>query len=226
MAISLAQLEQFYPRVYHMAEENTWESIKKHGLLSTTALLDMYKIKGDLRHSIESQHRPESVKIESNTYGSAIIRDQKPLRESALNECLIDVTPTQWYETLNNRVFFWLTEERLLRLLSARAYRQNVQCVLTIDTNELLKQYSDEIKLSPINSGSTIYKPVMRGSTTFLQPSDYPFEERKRIRGRNNAIAELTVDYSIPNIADFTVKVEHIQDGRIIETIFNNSIYR
>ena len=222
MAILLAQLEQFYPRLYHMAEENTWESIKEHGLLSTSALLDKYGIKGDLRHSIESQHRPESIKIESDTYGSAIIRDQKPLRESALNECLIDVTPKQWYETLNNRVFFWLTEKRLLTLLSARAYKLNIQCVLTIDTKELLKRYADKIKLSPINSGSTIYKPVKRGNNTFLPLSNYPFEERKKIRGQDNAIAELTVDYSIPDIAEFTVNVAHIRGTQLIETIYKN----
>lgn len=220
MSISLAQFEQFYPRLYHMAEANTWESIKKHGLLSTSALLDMYGIKGKLRFSIESQHRPESVKIENETYGVATIRDQKPLRESALKECLTDLTPREWYKILNNRVFFWLTEKRLSTLLSARAYKQNIQCVLTIDTKQLLKYYSDKIKLSPINSGSTIYKPVKRGSDTFLPISDYPYEERKKKRGKDNAIAELTVDYSIPDIAEFTTEVSHIRGSQLIETIY------
>lgn len=204
-----------------MAEENTWESIKKHGLLSTTALLDLYEINGSLRDQIENQHRSDSVKIENAIYGSATIRDQKPLRESVLKECLTDLTPKEWYKTLNNRVFFWLTEKRLLTLLSARAYRRNVQCVLTINTKELLRRYSNSIKLSPINSGSTIYKPVKRGSNTFLPLSEYPFEERKKIRGQDNAIAELTVDYGIPDIAEFTISVKHIRGSEILETIYN-----
>lgn len=220
MAITLHQLEQFYPRLYHMAEENTWESIKKHGLLSTSALLDFYGINGELRYSIESKHRPESVKIESENYGFAMIRDQKPLRESALKECLNDVTPKQWYEMLNSRVFFWLTEKRLFTLLSARAYRQKTHCVITINTKDLLKKYSDKIKLSPINSGSTIYNPVKRGSDTFLPLSQYPFDERKKIRGLDNAIAELTVEYSIPEIAEFTVNVAHVRGNQVIETIY------
>ncbi len=220
MAISLSQLEQLYPRLYHMAEENTWESIKKYGLLSTTALLDLYGINEILRNSIESEHRPESVKIVSEIYGSAIIRDQKPLRESSLKDCLIDLTPKEWFKMLNNRVFFWLTEKRLSTLLSARAYRQKIHCVLTIDTKQFLKQYSNQIKLSPINSGSTIYKPVKRGSNTFLPISEYPFDERKKIRGLDNAIAELTVEYSIPDIAEFTVNAAHIRGNQIIEKIY------
>jgi hypothetical protein len=37
------------PRLYHMAEADTWDSIREHGLLSTSALLDLFEIKGDVK---------------------------------------------------------------------------------------------------------------------------------------------------------------------------------
>jgi len=46
------------------------------------------------------------------------------------------------YETLNGKVFFWLTAERLTRLLSARAYRTNTHCVLTMETLPLVRKYA------------------------------------------------------------------------------------
>ena len=38
-----------YPYLFHMAEEDTWESIKRYGLLSTSAILDLLKITGKER---------------------------------------------------------------------------------------------------------------------------------------------------------------------------------
>ncbi len=144
-----------FPRLYHMADENAWPGIQRHGLLSTTALLDLFEISGKHRHALESCHRPASVPIEHRRHGRAIVRDQKPMSEGALRKCLVRMSPRRWYETLNGKVFFWLTAERLTRLLSARAYRKNAHCVLTIETLPLLRKHVDRITLSPINSGST-----------------------------------------------------------------------
>ena len=52
-----------YPTLYHMAEDGSWESIRKHGLLSTSALLDKFEIEGEERLAIESARRPEIVRI-------------------------------------------------------------------------------------------------------------------------------------------------------------------
>jgi hypothetical protein len=65
--------------------------------------------------------------------------------------------PEQWFETLNARVFFWLSRKRLRKLLNARAYRARPQTVLTLDTASLVDANRDRIRLSPINSGATIY---------------------------------------------------------------------
>jgi hypothetical protein len=74
------------------------------------------------------------------------------------------------------------------------------------------------VTLSPINSGSTIYNPRPRGSTTFLPIADYPFEERRRARGKD-AIIELAVNHSVPDIADVLVRVERRRAGEKIEEV-------
>lgn len=103
MAISQEQFLALYPRLYHMAQAGSWPSIMRRGLLSTSALLDLFEVNGIAREAIESQHRPSSVEITHATHGRAIIRDQKPMSEKALLKCLVGTTPRQWYELLNRR---------------------------------------------------------------------------------------------------------------------------
>ena len=45
MGVTPEELAQAYPRLYHMADAQSWESIRKHGLLSTSSLLDLYEVK-------------------------------------------------------------------------------------------------------------------------------------------------------------------------------------
>lgn len=209
-----------YPLLYHMAEAGTWESIRRHGLLSTSGLLDLFEVTGAERERIESQRRPESIIIEHPEHGTAVIRDQKPMREAAIASCLTDVTPRQWYEILNRRVFFWLTRKRLITLLTARAYKAKVHCVLTVDTARLVEKHIDGITLSPINSGSALYNPRPRGSRTFQSPRDYPYAERHKLRGEQDAIAELAVDYAVRDIEDFVVRADHMKGDKVIRKLY------
>ena len=48
-----ADLIAHFPRIWHMAEDGSFESIFKHGLMSTSALLDLYGIDGDERTALE-----------------------------------------------------------------------------------------------------------------------------------------------------------------------------
>ena len=205
-----------------MAEAGTWPSIRERGLLSTSALLDLYGIAGEERRLIESCRRPESVTIRHDDYGPAVIRDQKPMSESALlNKCLKGMTPTEWYRVLNGRVFFWLTAERVTRLLSARAYRNREHTVLTINTASLLESHHEEVTLSPINSGSTVYNPQPRGTDTFQSLANYPFEAWRKKRGAaTKAIAELAVTYEVGDIRESVIRVERRRESRVLEVIY------
>ena len=48
----LAELIRDCPTLYHMAECGSWPSIRRHGLLSTSALLDLYGVQGAERDVI------------------------------------------------------------------------------------------------------------------------------------------------------------------------------
>jgi len=193
MGVTPDELARAYPALYHMADARSWESICKHGLLSTTALLDLFGIEGEARENIEARRRPECVEIKSREHGRAFVRDQKPLIESKLAKSLRGCTVPDWYRLLNKYVFFWLTKDRLQTLLSARAYRNKAHLVLTIDTLPFLKHYEKRIVLSPMNSGNTQPIAHPRGPKTFMTLPDYPFQDRAKY-GDYYQIVELAVE--------------------------------
>jgi hypothetical protein len=198
-----------------MAEPGSWPSIEKHGLLSTSALLDLFEVRGAARKAIESCHRPHSVTLEHPRYGTAVIRDQKPMSEGALRKCLVGgLQPADWYRLLNRHVFFWLSRERLDRLLGARAYRSQRHTILEVDTAPLIAERAELVMLTPINTGSTIFKPQKRGPETFLSISRYPYESWRKKRGPKNAVVELAVASGVPNIRKFVVRVTEEGGGK------------
>lgn len=224
MPITPEQFAAHYPRLYHMAEAGVWPSIERRGLLSTAALLDLFEVNGARRRSIESEHRPESVTIAHPEHGSIIIRDQKPMREGSLRLCLQGMTPEEWYTLLNGRVFLWVTAGRVQTLLNARAYRNLEHTVVTVDTRAFLTKYGERVAISPINSGSTIYNPSPRGRHTFRRLRDYPFDERKKARGIVNAVAEAVVEYAVPDLRDFVLRVEHRRASRLLEVVYEGRL--
>lgn len=211
-------LIRHYPRLWHMAEDGSWDSIVRHGLLSTTALLDLYKYAGKARCELESARRPESVLISADGLPHAVVRDQRPMTASALEKCLTDgTTPERWFETLNARVFFWLSRTRLRGLLHARAYRGRPQTVVTLDTASLVAANRERVRLSPINSGATIYNPASRGLATFATVWDFPFEERRRTRILDNNVVELTVLGGVSSITDHAIAAHSVHHGKQTE---------
>jgi len=95
--------------------------------------------------------------------------------------------------------------------------------VITVDTAALLSRHESRITLSPINSGSTIYDPPPRGVNTFHKIEDYPFQQRRRTRGKQGAVAELVVDYSVPDIRNIAVLVEHRHQNTVLKRIWERT---
>ena len=207
-----------YPKLYHVAEAGSWPLILDHGLLSTSALLDLLECPSDQRELIESRHRPEKVRLHNPNIGSVVIRDQKPMSDSALRKVLTSGTPKDWYRLLNGKVFFWPNLQRLVRFLGARAYRDSDHEVITVETQRLLLDCGGSIYLSPINSGATLYKPVPRGAETFLRVVDYPFDQWRRKRSSSEAVAEIAVDHGVVNIDRCATEVKRWR-GRSPEAV-------
>jgi hypothetical protein len=199
-----------WPRLFHLTEAGAWEAIQRHGLLSTTALLDRFEIAGPQRQRIESVRRPESVRIEHERYGHALIHDNRPINAGALRRTLVGMSEVEWYRELNRRVFFWLSEERLNRLLNARPNRDRRHDVLIVDTGKLLDVYADQVELAHLNTGAVHHTAnYPRGAGTFQRVSDYPWRERLRI-APHEPIVEITVPDAVPDITRFVSHVRHV----------------
>lgn len=212
-----------YPRLWHMAHEGSWPAIRDRGLMSATALLNAYGVDGERRFALESSRRPESVVLEFDGMPAAVVRDQKPMTDDKLKACLQDgLTPKQWYEILNSHTFFWLSRERIWTLLQARAYRGLVQTVLTVDTAGVVGAHRDRIKLSPINSGATLFAPQPRGLDTFKRIADFPFEERSKTRRLENNVVELLVEEMVPDMAAHALAVHTVRGDEILEEVWRS----
>jgi hypothetical protein len=210
-----------FPHLFHMAEAGSWPSIQRHGLLSTSALLDLFEVRGERRVALEARHRPESVTLHHPQHGVAVVRDQKPMDDKGLLRSLSGgLSPADWYQLLNARVFFWVRHERLRKLLDARAYRGKRQTVLTVDTARLLARHEARILLSPINSGATKPFPAPRGPDTFLPMARYPFSFWDEKRKRGEPVVELTVTHSVPDIRDLVLRVEEYGGGKPDRLLF------
>lgn len=219
----LEELLSDCPTLYHMAQRGSWPAIQERGLLSTSALLDLYGIEGAERKKIEAAHRPASVEIGADGLPNAIIRDQIPMSDKALRKVLpAHLQPSDWYAILNSRVFFWLTEDRLHRLLKAGAYRDQEHDVIEIDTRSLVKAHRTRICFCPYNSGSTVMNPVARDESTFARIEDYPYAVWRRKRKRGERAVELTVNYSVPDLRDHVRRVVVKRNTEVIEVLLES----
>jgi hypothetical protein len=198
-----------YPTLFHMAEAGSWPSIKRHGLLSTKSLLELFAINGKQKTEIMTRRRPTSVVIEHPVHGRAVIRDQKPLSEAKLAACLLDgLTTAQWLRMLNTKVFFWVAPERLRDLRRARAYRQYRQLVLRVDARKLIEAYSKQIVLSDRNTGTTSPFAHPRGRMTFVPIS----------RSGRRRVVELAIEGGVPDIRKYVIRADEMggPEGEVV----------
>ena len=212
------------PTLFHMAERGSWESIRERGLLSTSALLDLYGVSGAKREAIESTRRPNSVQLSADGLPTAVVRDQLPMDDKGLKRCLPDhLTPKDWYNLLNTKVFFWLTQDRLHRLTGAGAYRDKSHDVIEVDTRSLIGAHRGRIWFCPMNSGNTKPFPHPRDDSTFSRIAEYPYGSWKRKgRARGERVVELAVDHSVPDLISFVTRVVVMRGTEIRKVLLSS----
>jgi hypothetical protein len=204
------ELAAIHPRLYHTTDAANLEGILRHGLLSTSRILDLFGRSVAERDAFVRQRRRDRVRLEHPDGDVAVITDNSPLHEGNLARCLDDgLTPPDWCAKLNERVFFWVDEASLHRLLHAAASRDRDRLVLVFDTRLLAQVYAAQIELSPINSGSSVRKPARRGHTTFTPLLQHSYEAWRRLRRDTgekitlDTIREVTVLDGIDNVEPF-----------------------
>ncbi|WBQ07822.1 DUF7002 family protein [Kribbella sp. CA-293567] len=205
--MNIDDLVSRYPRLYHLASSDAWESIKTHGLLSTAALAQRWEVPLTQYRELTARHRPESTVLHHKTFGRATIRDQRPMHPAMLRRALTDMPPEAWLQLLNSMVFFSPTTDRLERLHSA--YQGVPALVLTLDTRSLVTAHLRDIRLSRLNSGAVRHINHHRGSTTFRTLDDFTYST-------NNQVAELAVLNSVPNIQAHVLRAERRVGGQVI----------
>lgn len=211
-----------YPQLHHMAEAGSWQHVLANGLLSTIAVADRLGLVGGARARFVSDHRPAKVPLDvpGSQPGNfpVVLRDQIPMNEKRLAGALDDgLTPQNWYEIINSKVFFWAQAKRLNGLLSARSYREHEHDVFTFDTASFVAVHEHSIWLCPMNSGNTFPFAARRGLHTFKRISDYPTTNTGR---PVKEVVELVVDFSVPDIAEHVVQVRRMKGQQIIKTLY------
>ena len=216
--MNIQKLVEAYPEIYHMAEADTWASIKQIGLLSTSAALTYHKIQNPNRFQLESSHRPQKVTLNTCGLPDIVLRDQKPMSDSRLITALQGTaTPQQWYEILNSKVFFWAEHHRLEGLLNAKAYRGLEHDVLTIDTQSLLNAYASRTWLCHMNSGNTFPYATARSPAIFQRIPNYP---DKRDGSPLKEVVEIVIDDSVPGISQYVTRVRRMKGSQTLNIIY------
>jgi hypothetical protein len=196
-----------------MAECGSWPSIRARGLLSTAATLDLSGIDGERRRALEALRRPAKSLVELADGAQIVLRDQKPMSDARLANCLTDgIRPSQWYSFLNAKTFFWATPARLLTLLAA--YSGDEHDVLQVDLNSLLGVHKNETWLCHMNSGNTTPWAHPRNFDVFRRIEDYPVTSTGR---PVKEVAEIVVDYAVSDISRHVRLVQRMQGGEVTD---------
>lgn len=207
--------------VYHMAEASNLSSIQRRGLLSASELIRTSGIEASARVLLERTQRVSHAELPSGVR----IRDQRPMPPSALEHCLVDLSPADWYALVNGRVFFWLDPDRLNR--QRAACKARAQVVLAVSTQRLLAAHRDHVAVTPINTGNARRRPARRGVATFVPYTDWIQSgwERESValgtppRKRSHRPVEVTVDGSVPDIMQLVVKISRLSSGQYFDPL-------
>ncbi|GAB3427555.1 hypothetical protein NX773_14410 [Massilia solisilvae] len=188
---------------YHLVDIRNLKSIQAHGLLSTQRLVELST---NVNRSMLRQHRPEEMHLD---FG-AFIRDQSTMQRKSIERALRSgVTPEDWFELLNSKVFFWLDLDSLN--CHRAACKNQKQVVLAIDVRRMLDEYAPLASVSPINSGHAMRSAAPRNLSTFVPyekwvESGWDSEQVPGISRRGSLWpAELAITGQIPDIARFVI---------------------
>jgi hypothetical protein len=209
--VNLDKLITQYPALWHMADSRNLVGILQRGLLSTSALLHVYNIRGRERCRIESEHRRDIIPIESDGLPNCFIRDQRPMSVARIAATLEDATTSEFFRFLNRHVFFWPSEARLSSMNNARLYRGSAQIVFVVDSSELLAAYSRTARLSPINSGCTTPYAARRSISMFQTISEFDWDGRTRRAAER--VAEVAIPRAVPDIWQSVLRLELWRGG-------------
>ncbi|OQW31468.1 MAG: hypothetical protein A4E19_07570 [Nitrospira sp. SG-bin1] len=202
--------------IYHLAEAANWPSIQRDGLQSARRLMRAAGLPRAEQNRLERTQRLTHTILPTGVH----IRDQHPMPPAALDRCLCGMNSSDWYATINARVFFWIDPDRLNRQKAACESRPQV--VFVVDTAALIAAHEQCIAVTPINTGNARRKAARRGAATFVplltwMRSGWESEAAALgvpLRRASQQPVELTVLDSVADIMRFVIEVFPLQPGQ------------
>ncbi|MES2391886.1 MAG: hypothetical protein V4555_09615 [Acidobacteriota bacterium] len=146
-------------------------------------------------------YRPQKVQR-----GRFMLRDQKPMRLPHLKRNLegSNLTAEDWFELLNERVFFAMRSRFVSDL--RKSYLSEPVTILSVDTLTLLNRHRAKVEVSSKNNGATRMPTHWKSRASFQRIEDVTTERLK--------LKELTVCHSVPDIREMDVNVYEVAAGQ------------
>lgn len=186
-----------YPVLYHRSPSVNAAGISRHGLLSVTALLQLYAVGAKRAAAIERDRAKVGILVkppnEHPDWPPILIGDQHQINPAQMAAALDGVTPEEWRKELNARVFFWPTVERLA--VHQKAYAAMPSVLYEIDSAKLLTRHGERLRVARINTGFFRRTPAMRSRATYQRLADFRHDAKNRI-------AEVSVLDGVPDFAE------------------------
>ena len=155
------------PWLCHVSLATDVASIHKHGLLSTSSLLDLFEVPETDRQLYEREPRSKAVTLVHSLHGRTVLNDQAPLHAGGLSRCLDGMTSEEWCRELNSRVYLRPVRDRSQCIWKTKLTNSLKRLTLVADTREFLAVYEEELAATSINPGYTLRDPTRRGRYTF-----------------------------------------------------------
>ena len=198
-------------RIFHIADAANYSSIVREGLLSTAALRQARRFDPDLDRQVRD-YRPTGVVLPDSGY----IRDQSPMPPAALAPCLdAGLAPQDWYDLVNQGIYFWADPKRVDRHLDA--LRGRPQVVLAIDAPALLRRYGEVAFVTAFNVGNARRRPAPRGTRSFVPLRSWQQDGWRAealpggpVRPSRHPPAEIVIRAAIPDIAAYVADTRHL----------------
>ncbi len=182
------------PVLYHLAAEEAWPGVQRHGVLSSNAIYRTCGVDDPLRRQIETDRLGASYRLESQEHGVFTLRDRTTLSHRGLEKALSgSCSPDQWINLLNRRVYFFAQKTSLENLRKAPYNRDLSHIVLEVDTRKLFELHTGSIEVAEINTGYTKRSPAKRSPASFQSVQNY-------MRTAARKIVEVTVLDAVPEL--------------------------
>ena len=205
------ELAERIPHLYHVTDREAWPMIERHGLLTTDGIVERFVADPAEAERLRTERRTDFVTVYAGPDGRVTINDNLPLHFRNLAPQLDDgLTPAEWLRILNGRVYFWPRFERGAGFLRAGRRGGREKLLLAFDTRSLAAAHEGRLDLAPINTGSALRKPARRGRGTFMPARDVGWDEWRRLRGRLDNVAEVSVRGGVPDALNHLVERKNI----------------